>query len=86
VSLIESNDYVVLNNSVPTHFTLVGPNVWNILDLTVVSSSIASHCSVSINNEFLGSDHAIIHVAVHGVVTGQHGASSEMEFFTSKLD
>ena len=62
MSLIETN------TSVPTHFTLVGPYVWNNLDLTVVSSSIASHCSISITNEFLGSDRAIIHVAVHGVV------------------
>jgi len=68
VSLIATNDYVVLNTSVSTHFALVGPYVWNILDLTVVSSSIASHCSVSITDEFLGSDHAIIHVTVHGVV------------------
>jgi len=67
-SLIETNDYVVLNTSVPTHFTLIGPYVWNILDLTVASSSIASQCSVSITDEFLGSDHAIIHVMVHGVV------------------
>jgi len=33
-----------------------------------VSSSIASHCSVSITDEFRGSDHAIIHVTAHGVV------------------
>jgi len=45
VSLIETNDYVVLNTSVPTHFNLVGPYVWNILDLTVMSSSIVSHCN-----------------------------------------
>jgi len=68
VSLMETNDYVVLNTSVPTHFTLVGPYVWNILDLNMVSSSITSHCSVSITNEFLGSDHAIILVTVRGVV------------------
>jgi len=68
VSLIETDDYVVLDTSVPTHFTLVGAYLWNILDLTVVSSSIASHCSVSITDDFLGSDHAIIHVTVHGVV------------------
>ena len=62
MSLIETN------TSAPTHFTLVGPYVWNNLDLTVVSSSMESHCSVSITDEFLGSDHAIIHVTVHGVV------------------
>ena len=69
VSMIKTNDYVVLNTSVPTHFTLVGSYVWNILDLTVVSSSIPSHCFILITDEFLGSHHAIIHVTVHGVVS-----------------
>ena len=52
VSFIDSNDYVVLNTSTPTHFYPVGAGLWNILDLSIVSNSIAGNCSTVIMHDF----------------------------------
>ena len=67
VSLLDNHDYVILNSSSPTHFSLTGHRFWSLLDLTIVSNSIASNRSTTIRNNFLDSDHSIIHATVNGV-------------------
>ena len=67
VSFLESNDYVVLNTSTPTHFYLVGAGLWNILDLSIASNSIARHCFTEVTNELLGSDHSITSINLNHV-------------------
>jgi len=41
VSLLDNHDYVILNSSSPTHFSLTGHRFWSLLDFTIVSNSIA---------------------------------------------
>jgi len=67
VSLLDNHDYVILNSSSPTHFSLTRHTFWSLLDLAIVSNAIASNCSTTITNNFLGSDHSIIHRTVNGV-------------------
>jgi len=67
VSLLDNHDHVTLNSSSLTHFSLTSHRLWSLLDLTIVSNSIASNCSTKITNNFLGSDHSIIHTTVNGV-------------------
>ena len=52
--------YVILNTTVPTHFCLTGQASWSLLDLTLVSNSLASHCSSTVTNDLLSSDHSVI--------------------------
>jgi len=49
VGVIERFDYVILNKSIPTHFCLSGLASWNVLGLTIVSNSLASHSSGTIS-------------------------------------
>ena len=65
-----SNSYgrnlVVIERSIPTHFCLTGHASWNVLDLTIVSNSLASHSSSTITNDLLGSDHTVIFTQIRG--------------------
>ena len=54
---VEKHDYVILNTVIPTHLCLTGHASWNLLDLTLVSKLLASHCSSTVTNDLLGSDH-----------------------------
>ena len=67
ISFIENHDYVLLNTTSPTHFTLDRPDHWNLLDLTITSNSISRNCSVQVTNEFLDSDHSIINIHINHV-------------------
>jgi len=60
VDVIDKHDFVVLNTTTPTHFSLSGQNMWSLLDLVLVSNSCASICACTVANEFLGSDHSIV--------------------------
>jgi len=58
-SLVEALDVhhlIVLNTTMPTHFSLTGRDAWSLLDLVLVSSSYASLCTCTVISEFLGSD------------------------------
>ena len=67
VSLLDNHDYVILNSSSPTHFSLTRHTFWSLLDLAIVSNAIASNCSTTTTKNFLGSDNSKIHTTVNGV-------------------
>jgi len=66
LSVIETHDLVVLNTSVPTHYSLSGQYEWSVLDLSIVSADIASRCDATVVNGFIGSDHSIVQIAIRG--------------------
>jgi len=66
LSVLETQDFVVLNTSVPTHYSLTGRYEWSVLDLSIVSANVASRCNATVHNEFIGSDHSIVQIATRG--------------------
>ena len=60
LSVLETHDFVVLNTSVPTHYSLSGRYEWSVLALSIVSANVASSCNATVHNEFIGSDHSIV--------------------------
>ena len=74
VEALDVHDLVVLNTTMPTHFSLTGRNAWSLLDFTLVSSSYASLCTCTVTSEFLGSDHSIVLTYVKANTTPEdHG-------------
>ena len=65
-SVLETQDFVVLNTSVPTHYSLSGRYEWSDLDLSIVSANVDSRCNATVHNEFIGSDHSIVQIAIRG--------------------
>ena len=63
---IDNGDHVLLNTTVPTHFTLSNQIQWSLLDLTIVSANIASKCNTKVTQDFLGSDHSVILTTIQG--------------------
>ena len=63
---IDNGDHVLLNTSVPTHFTLSNQIQWSLSDLTIVSANIASKCNTKVTQDFLGSDHSVILTTIQG--------------------
>ena len=66
VGVVEKHDYEILSTAIPTHLCLTGHASWNLLDLTFVSNSLASHCSSTVTNDLLGSDHTVILTEIKG--------------------
>ena len=66
LSVIDTHDLVVLNTSVPTHYSLSEQHEWSVLDLSIVLADIASRCVATVVIEFIGSDHSIVRIAVGG--------------------
>ena len=66
LSVLETHDFVVLNTSVPTHYSLSGRYKWIVLDLSIVSADVASRYNATVHNEFIGSDHSIVQIAIRG--------------------
>jgi len=60
MGLVEKHDNVILKTAIPTHLCLTRHASWNLLHLTLVSNSLASHCSSTVTNDLLGSDHTVI--------------------------
>ena len=44
LSVLVTHDFVVLNTSVPTHYSLSGRCEWSVFDLSIVSGDVASRC------------------------------------------
>ena len=65
-SVLETQDFVVPNTSVPTHYSLSGRYEWSVLDLSIVSANVDSRCNATVHNEFIGSDHSIVQIAIRG--------------------
>ena len=77
VEALDVHNLFVLNTTTPTHFSFIGHNAWNLLDLVFVSSSYASICTSTITSEFLGSDHSILLTVVNGNTTPEdHGVAA----------
>ena len=84
VDVIDKHDFVVLNTTTPTHFSLSGQIMWSLLDLVLVSTSCASICASTAANEFLGSGHSIVLTTVKATTTSQGNAIPKWNF--SKAD
>ena len=65
IRFLENGDHVLLDLSVPTHFSTSDQAVWSLIDLTIVSSQIAHNCTTNITHDFLGSDHSIILICIN---------------------
>jgi len=66
LSVLETHDFVVVNTSVLTHYSLSERYEWSVLDLSIVSADVASRCNATVHNEFIGSDHSIVQIAIQG--------------------
>ena len=67
---IEQNRLVLMNTSRPTQINLSANTVsrWSLLDLTLVTSDVASRCETVVTDQLIGSDHCIIITTVNSRV------------------
>ena len=80
VDVIDKHDFVVINTTTPTHFSLTGQNMWSLLDLVLVSNSCAFICACAVANGFLGSDHSIVLTTVKATTTSPENAIPKWNF------
>jgi len=64
VGLVEKHDYVLSETQLFRPICYHGS--WNLLHLTLVSNSLASHCSSTVTNDLLGNDHTVILTEIRG--------------------
>jgi len=80
VDVMDKHDFVELNTTTPTHFSVTGQNMWSLLDLVLIANSCASICACTVANEFLGSDHSIILTTVKATTTSHGNAIPKWNF------
>lgn len=59
---VDRNRFVMLNTTTPTRLNIASNAIhrWSLLDTTLATAVLASKCQLTVSDQFLGSDHAII--------------------------